>query len=323
MSFTKRLVDSEVEKQDRGLVFDIERFSTKDGPGIRTVVFFKGCNMDCFWCHNPESINLKPQLEYDETKCIACSSCVEACRRNALSVQSNVLIIDRSLCNECFDCVDACYSGALQRIGTEMTVSDILSEVLEDKIFYEGSGGGVTLSGGEVMMQSIFAAKLLEACKNEGIHTALDSNMSGNWSLFEEVLPFTDLVMADIKCMDDAAHKEAVGVSNKKVLENIKLVAERGTSLIVRTPVIPGFNDTKDNIRSTAEFVKTLDSLMYYELLAYHPLGESKAKKIGLVDRRKIRIPTREEMNELATEGLLAEIKVVINGIEKKQRGIK
>jgi pyruvate formate lyase activating enzyme len=168
------------------------------------------------------------------------------------------------------------------------------------------------------MMQRKFAAQLLEAFKNEGIHTAIDSNMSANWSLFEEVLPFTDLVMADIKSMDDAAHKQAVGVSNKMVLENIKRVAKHSIPLIVRTPIIPGFNATKENVRSTADFLKPLDSLIYYELLAYHPLGESKAKKIGLVDRKKIRIPTKEEMNELAEEALLSGIKVVVNGFEKK-----
>ncbi len=313
-----RLVGVEVHKENRGVIFDIERFSTKDGPGIRTVVFFKGCNMHCFWCHNPESMRFEPQLEYDERKCDACSSCVEVCASNALSLQDGVIRIDHSLCNECFACVTACYSGALQKIGKEMTADDILREVLEDKIFYDKSGGGVTLSGGEVMMQRKFAAKLLEAFKNEGIHTAIDSNMSANWSLFEEVLPFTDLVMADIKSMDDAAHTQAVGVSNKKVLENIKRVAEHGIPLIVRTPIIPGFNDTKENVRAAAEFLKPLDSLLYYELLAYHPLGESKAKKIGLVDRKKIRIPTKEEMNELAEEALLAGIKVVVNGFEKK-----
>jgi pyruvate formate lyase activating enzyme len=316
----RKLISSDVNKHDEGLIFDIERFSTKDGPGIRTVVFFKGCNMHCFWCHNPEGISLKPQLEYDVTKCTACSACVDACTRKALSLQSGVLVIDHSRCLGNFDCVEACYSGALKRIGKMMTVDDVLREVVEDKIFYERSGGGVTLSGGEVILQSRFASKLLKACKNEGIHTAIDSNMSVNWDRFAKVLPFTDLIMADIKCMDDIAHKEAVGVSNKKVLENIKMVADRGISLIVRTPIIPGFNDTKVNIRSTVEFLTTLDSLLYYELLAYHPLGESKAKKIGLEDRKKIRTPTRKEMYELAEEALLQDIKVVVNGIEMKPK---
>ncbi len=303
--------------QDKGLIFDIERFSTKDGPGIRTVVFFKGCNMHCYWCHNPESMDFRPQLEYDENKCIGCASCVEACKNGALSMQDGVLNIDYSRCSYCFSCVEACYSGALQLIGKEMTIADIINEVLEDKTFYDNSGGGVTLSGGEVMMQAEFAARLLERCKNERIHTAIDSNMSADWKQYEKVLPFTDLVLADIKNMDDTVHKKAVGVSNQKVLENISRIAEKGIPFIVRTPIIPDFNDTKENIRATAEFLKPFESLLYYELLSYNPFGESKAKKIGLVQREKTRIPTKLEMNELAEEALLAGVKVIVDGLEK------
>ena len=305
------------QEKKTGLIFDIERFSTKDGPGIRTVVFFKGCNINCFWCHNPESISARPQLQYEVSKCLGCRACIKACSKNALDLLENELKINFSLCDNCFECVEACYSGALQRIGKKMTVADILQEVLEDRVFYQNSGGGVTLSGGEVMQQSEFVTKLLQSCKEEGIHTAIDSNMSVKWENYIKVLPFTDLVLADIKSMDDTAHRKAVGISNRIVLENISRLAKLGAPLIVRTPVIPGFNDTSENIRAAAEFLKPFTSLLYYELLSYNPLGESKIPKLGLPQKTKISSYSKEKMNELAEEALKSGIKVFVDGFAR------
>ena len=305
------------QEKKNGLIFDIERFSTKDGPGIRTVVFFKGCNMNCFWCHNPESIHARPQLQYEVSKCLRCEVCVNACSKNALDLLDDGLKINFSLCDNCFECVNVCYSGALQRIGQEMTVSDVLQEVLEDRVFYQNSGGGVTLSGGEVMQQSDFAAELLKSCKDEGLHTAIDSNMSVKWESYKKVLPFTDLVLADIKNMDDNAHRKAVGISNKIVLENISRVAKLAIPFIVRTPVIPGFNDTKENIQATLKFLKPFPSLLYFELLSYNPLGESKIPKLGLPQKKKINGYSKEKVNELAEEALKSGIKVFVDGFAR------
>ncbi len=301
------------QEEIKGRIFDIERFSTKDGPGIRTVVFFKGCNMHCYWCHNPESIGAFSELKYDDSKCIGCLECMRVCPSNAHIIENQKHKIDRDLCTSCFACADACYSGALQLAGKSMTVEEVMAEILEDKQFYIRSGGGVTLSGGEVMLQSCFASKLLKRCKEENIHTAIDTNMSMEWKFFMEVLPYTDLVIADIKCMDSKLHQKATGKTNYKVLSNIKRIGKIKKPFIVRTPVIPGFNDNEGNIHETARFLKQFDSLIYYELLSYNPLGESKSIMLGK-PMNSIEVPSREAMKNLANIAKKEGIKVVLDG---------
>ena len=296
---------------DRGLIFDIERFSTADGPGIRTVVFFKGCNLHCYWCHNPESIRWNMELELDPAECIGCGGCVDVCPSGAHSFSESGHDVKRSLCTGCFACARACPSGALKVIGKHRSLESCMEEIREDRAFYSRSGGGVTLSGGEVLMQSDFAAKLLQTCREEGIQTAMESNLCFPWERVEKLTPFLDLVMADIKHMDPIRHKEATGQDNHRVLENLRLLDELGLPTIVRTPIIPGFNDTEENIRATGEFLKHLKNLQYYELLSYNPMGNDKRKRLGY-PVPEIAVPTRERMRQLAA--VVTDIPIWVDG---------
>lgn len=295
---------------DTGLIFDVERFSTADGPGIRTVVFFKGCNLHCYWCHNPESIRSCPELEYDPTECIGCGGCIDACPSGA-AVSGHGL--DRALCARCFACTQVCPSGARKVIGTHRSLESCMKEIREDSAFYSRSGGGVTLSGGEVLLQADFAAALLEKCREEGIHTAIESNLCFPAETVRKVAPWLDLAMADIKHMDSQRHRSATGQGNQRVLENLKLLDDLGIPTIVRTPIIPGFNDTEENIRATAEFLKGLQHLRYYELLSYNPMGNDKRKRLGY-PVPEISVPKKETMHHLASIAREADIPVWVDG---------
>ena len=285
---------------DTGLIFDIERFSTADGPGIRTVVFFKGCNLLCYWCHNPESIRSQAELELDPTECIGCGGCLEICPSGAHIMTNSGHDVERSLCTGCFSCARDCPSGALKVIGKHRSLESCMKEIREDRAFYSRSGGGVTLSGGEVLMQAEFAAALLKQCKEEGIHTAMESNLCFPGDRVKKLTPWLDLCMADIKHMDSVRHKEATGQGNERVLENLRLLDKLGIPTIVRTPIIPGFNDSEENVRATAEFLKGLENLQYYELLSYNPMGNDKRKRLGY-PVPEIEIPTKARMQELAS----------------------
>ena len=285
---------------DTGLIFDIERFSTADGPGIRTVVFFKGCNLLCYWCHNPESIRSQAELELDPTECIGCGGCLEICPSGAHIMTNSGHDVERSLCTGCFSCARDCPSGALKVIGKHRSLESCMKEIREDRAFYSRSGGGVTLSGGEVLMQVEFAAALLKQCKEEGIHTAMESNLCFPGDRVKKLTPWLDLCMADIKHMDSVRHKEATGQGNERVLENLRLLDKLGIPTIVRTPIIPGFNDSEENVRATAEFLKGLENLQYYELLSYNPMGNDKRKRLGY-PVPEIEIPTKARMQELAS----------------------
>ena len=284
---------------ERGMIFDVERFSTADGPGIRTVVFFKGCNFHCFWCHNPESIRPYPELELDEGRCIGCGMCVEICPRRAHRI-SPEHTIDRKACVRCFQCARVCPPGALKQVGKVMDVDEVMGEVREDAVFYRRSGGGVTLSGGEVLLQPYFAAGILRRCRQEGISTAIESNLSLPRQELEKLLPYLDLVMADIKHMDRGRHRDGTGEDNRQTLDNLLwLNREWDIPMVVRTPVIPGYNDTQENMEETASFLAGLDRLMYYELLSYNPMGSSKRRQLGMGEQN-IPVPGREHMDQLA-----------------------
>jgi pyruvate formate lyase activating enzyme len=261
------------------------RFSLRDGPGIRTTVFLKGCNMACKWCHNPETLSIRPQLMRYPEKCIGCLSCARACKSGAAVVEgygpNSRLAYCREKCTDCGACADGCYAGALVMSGVEMGVDEVMAEVMQDANYYRNSGGGVTLSGGEATAQPEFALALLEACKKAGISTAIETNMQADWAVYEKMIPVLDLVMLDIKLSGDAAHKKWTGVGNAKLLENAKKISGR-LPTIVRTPVIPGVNDTEAEIGSIAGVVKGLGGVEYYELLLYNPLGESKYQALGM-----------------------------------------
>ena len=240
----------------KGTVTEIQRFSLKDGPGIRTTVFLKGCNMACRWCHNPETLSRAPQLMRYPGHCIACGMCIKVCENDAMTIMDGELLFSREKCTDCGKCSNECFSGTLKLAGMEITVDDVMKEVLQDIDYYKNSGGGLTISGGEVICQPEFTKALLEAAKNEGISTAIETNMHAEWSVYENLLPLLDLVMLDIKLSCDEAHLQWTGVGNKLLLENTRKLAETGTPLVIRTPVIPGVNDTEEEIGRIAEIVK-------------------------------------------------------------------
>ncbi|NLO74717.1 MAG: glycyl-radical enzyme activating protein [candidate division WS1 bacterium] len=264
-----------------GTIFDIKRFAIHDGPGIRTTVFLKGCPLRCFWCHNPESQSPSPVLMQYPSQCIGCGRCLEVCPNGALSQGEEQIIIDRSRCQVCGRCGAVCYAQALVLLGRQVTVEEVIAEVLKDRAFYQTSGGGMTLSGGEPMAQLAFATALLQAAKGEGLHNVLDTCGFARWELYEAVLPHLDLVLYDLKAGESSAHKIATGVDNALILENLQRLSETGVEILVRVPVVPGLNATPEGIAALARLVAALPRPVPMELLAYHRLGESKHTAMG------------------------------------------
>lgn len=266
------------------LIFEIKGNSLDDGPGIRTVVFFKGCPLSCVWCHNPESKRTYAELSFDPQECIACDSCLGACANSALS-RDNPYFIDRKLCQRCFNCTLACPTGALTRIGQPMSVEEIAQIVLKDQPFYRVSGGGLTLSGGEATLYMDFASQLLQTLKAQGIHTLIETcGFFGLDTFAELLLPYLDMIYYDIKIFDSDYHKKYCGVPNEQILNNFtrlhSLSMNNNFEIIPRVPLIPGITDTEDNIRHIAAFLKH-NQVKKYELLAYNPLWHGKAIKLG------------------------------------------
>ena len=288
----------------KGMITTIQRFSLHDGPGIRTTVFFKGCNMHCLWCHNPETIDLQPQLHVYPSKCIHCGACALVCPTGARTMVDGRLVYTRALCTNRGDCVSECFTGAIALSGKEVSVSEVMAEILQDKPYYSRSGGGVTLSGGEVLQQPEFARAILEACRAEGIATAIETNLNADFRIISPLLPCLDLVMADLKLEDDTAHIKWTGASNQRVIDNIRLLDQAGIPMILRTPVIPGANDFDDEIRMIASFVSSVKSVLYYELLNFNPLGDSKYASLDMenifADARPLPDDRMEELAAIA-----------------------
>ena len=242
-----------IEKDLRASIFDIERNSFVDGPGIRTAVFFKGCNMKCQWCHNPEGLEPQPQIMFYKDKCIGCGKCEISCPVDA-----------RRIC------------------GKEYSVSEVADIILQDKIFYETSGGGVTFSGGECMLQIDCLYAILKKCKEYGIHTAVDTAGNVPFNYFEKILPLVDLFLYDVKSMDDEVHKRYVGTSNKRILNNLRKLLVIGKNIWIRVPLIANVNDSKENMKKLLEFVREHGTVEKIELLPYHSMGEPKYVALGI-----------------------------------------
>lgn len=261
-------------------VFDVQRFSVHDGPGIRTVVFFKGCGLSCLWCHNPEAVKRAPELAYYEDRCLVdCRLCVDVCPEDAIRDQRSERVrFDR--CTVCGDCVDACPAEALVRVGREVTAQALLEEVCQDRPFYDATGGGITLSGGEPLLHGTFLQRFLPLAKRERLHVTMETGGSASFEALEKLLPYIDLVLFDIKLIDSIRHERLTAATNARIHQNLARLVERGTSLVVRMPVVPGINTDDDNVVATAELLKRLE-LHDIDLLRYNHFWEAKLPRLG------------------------------------------
>ncbi len=270
------------DRNQKGWVFDLQHFSIHDGPGIRTTVFLSGCSLRCKWCQNPESHTVKPVLSFHADKCTACGDCISTCPENAIYIEDNRIHTNRALCTACGNCVPACPAAARSIIGKEMTAAEVLKDAAADKIFYDGSGGGVTLSGGEILVQPEFLKAIIELCREAGISTAVETTGNADWTIVKDTLKDADLVLYDLKHMDPAAHKSGTGAGNKKILENIvEIKKELKIPIFIRIPLIPGYNDSPENLNKTARFVREeLGDDTPVNLLPYHRLGLGKWEQL-------------------------------------------
>jgi len=291
-------------------IFNIQRFSTKDGPGIRTTIFFQGCNLNCAWCHNPESIPGVPRLQYFEDKCCGCRVCEQVCDKGVHTFDKDGRHhVQADLCVRCGRCVTYCPTEALQYKNKDYTAEELVTITLKDKAYYESSGGGVTVSGGEPMLQADFIAELFIALKEHGIHTAVDTAANVPFAEFKKVMPYTDLFLVDIKAMDPNIHKMYTGVKNDLILNNIESLSQAGKEMMIRMPILKGVNDDHNNIRKAAEFLSRQKCIRSVQLLPYHNYGIDKGASVG-IERKEFEPP--QNLNELVKEfsifGINAEV---------------
>lgn len=265
-----------------GTVFDIQHFCVDDGPGIRTTVFLKGCPLRCAWCHNPEGLSVTPQMFFHTDKCVLCGRCVAVCDRGGHSIVEDKHVFARENCIRCGACVAACPAEALRITGKDMTVDEVLADVLSDKPFYETSGGGLTLSGGEPLSQGKFACALLKAAKDAGLNTCVETSGFCSEDTLEEAAAYTDLFLLDVKETDDARHKQFTGVDREKILRNARRLASLQKPIILRCPVIPGCNDREEHFRQIAALAADLGTVREIHLEPYHPFGVDKYESLGL-----------------------------------------
>ena len=282
-----------------GIVFNIQRYSIDDGPGVITSVFLKGCPLTCLWCSNPESWNPLPEVTWRYTSCKKCGTCVETCPLGLVTLDEDGVHIDRKSCDRCGKCVEACIQGALRMSGIKMTVEEVYNVVKRDMDYYRLSGGGLTCSGGEILMQADFVAELFKRCRKNGIHTCADTSGFGSQQDMEKILAYADLVYYDLKHMDPAEHKKLCGQSNDLILKNLALVVEKAIPIVIRVPLIPGYNDSDENITAIAKTVAELNKGISVNILPYHRYGENKYRMIDMKYRLKdVKYPTEKELDK-------------------------
>ena len=292
---------TQTELETKGLVFDIKKYAIHDGPGIRTTVFFKGCPLNCLWCHNPESWKANVELGFRKGRCLGCGQCVEECQQEAISLVDNRPVTDADKCIFCGRCPDVCPAGARQIIGREMTVSEVMAEVEQDVIFYDQSGGGVTFSGGEPLMQPDFLLALLNQCRQQNIHTAVDTSCYAEPELVESVAEKAELFLCDIKHMDNEMHERFTGVGNNLILENIGRISRSGKKIVIRIPIIPDFNDDPANIEATGNFTASLQGVGRIDILPFNRGGAEKSVRLtGENQSMQVETPDEEQMNLIA-----------------------
>ncbi|MGI6424296.1 MAG: glycyl-radical enzyme activating protein [Tepidanaerobacteraceae bacterium] len=285
---------------EKGIVFNIQKLSIHDGPGIRTLVFLKGCPLRCLWCSNPESQKAKPQVASFHKRCIGCGVCEVVCPQKAIKEIDGLYIIDDELCDDCGICVKECYTNSKQFMGKEMTVEEVVEEVMKDNMFYKRSGGGVTFSGGEPLMQPAFLLALLKEFKKQNVNTAIETSGYCDTEVLKEIADYLDIIHYDIKHMDTDIHKKITGVSNELILKNLKALDSKRKKIIVRIPIIPTYNDSEEHIKSVVDFCSDLKSVEKIELLPYHNLGEYKYKSINReYELSELKTPDKEHMEKL------------------------
>jgi pyruvate formate lyase activating enzyme len=297
----------------KGWIFNIEKYAIHDGPGIRTTVFFKGCRLRCWWCHNPEGQNPTPELIYRQNRCIGCGECVARCAREALSLTYEHVTLNWENCSMCGVCAQTCPSEALSIVGKEMSVKETINEIGSDIAFYEESEGGVTFSGGEPLLQLDFLNSVLHECNERGFHTTLDTSGYASQEAIERIRDKVDLFLYDIKTMNDANHRKYTGVSNKPILQNLQRLAEKGSSIVISLPIIPHINDDENNILRTGGFVSSLHNINYVSLLPYHRTAIDKYKSMSRPYKlKRIQPPSSQKINlikeKLETFGLRVKI---------------
>jgi pyruvate formate lyase activating enzyme len=282
-----------------GIVFDIKRYAINDGPGIRTAVFFKGCPLKCWWCHNPEGQSSLPQLMFRSNRCTASMDCIDICPKKSIHWDGES-ITDWAACDHCGLCADICYAGARELIGHTISVDQLMKDIVRDIPYYDQSGGGVTFTGGEPMFQREFLQEALFACKQQGIHTILDSSGYAPRDGFEAIYPLVDLFLFDLKMMDGQKHIKYTCVSNHGILDNLKMLSDARAKIIVRIPLIPGVNDDAEEIESMAAFLAALPYLEGIELMPYHEIGIIKYESLGMsYQLTGTKIPTSQQIMDI------------------------
>lgn len=282
-----------------GVVGNIQHYSIHDGPGIRSTIFLKGCPLACGWCHNPENLRFTPQLRWQEEKCMACGDCAKTCPAAAVLLTPAGVQIDEKACTLCGACVSACPTLALEMLGKRMTVAEAAAVLLKDALFYESSGGGVTISGGEPLAQPEFTLELLQALQQADVHTTVDTSGHAPWPALEKCAKYTDLFLYDIKHLDAARHQELTGVDNTLILDNLRRLAARGANIWLRMPILPGLNDAPEHIETVGELARQLGLREIY-LLPYHHLAVGKYEKLGMqYQLPNLAEPSQEHMEEL------------------------
>lgn len=303
-----------------GVITHIQRFSVHDGPGIRSTVFLKGCQLRCLWCHNPETYRRHPEIQVFADRCIGCRACAAACRHAAHEFTGTAHLYHRQRCTACGECTETCYAKSLVRVGESRTAEAVVSEVLADRPFYQPAGG-VTISGGEPLLQAEFTCAILRLCRREGIHTAVETNLAWPWDVVAPLVPLVDLFLVDIKTMDDAAHRTWTGASNARTLANLRQLDALDREIEVRTPVIVGFNDRPEQIGAIADFLAALRHVHGYDLLPYHPLGSGKYEALALDGPPpEFHAPSAAELDDLAARAARENFVVRVAGARPARR---
>ncbi|GAA0675499.1 pyruvate formate lyase activating enzyme [Clostridium cadaveris] len=299
----------------RGSIFNIQRYSIHDGPGIRTTIFFKGCPLKCQWCHNPESQRQEKEIMIYTNKCIDCGFCAKACKSGALTFEEGMIHFNKILCKNCGECCEVCPTGARTIVGEYKNSETLLKEIEKDKVFYDESDGGVTFSGGEPLSQEKFLEEILKRCKEAGIHTTVDTSGYGSENTIRSITPYVDLFLYDLKSMNDFVHKKYTGVSNKRILENLKLIGELGGKIFIRIPLITGINDSKEDIYSFIKFIKNIDGILQVNILPYHNISQEKYLRLRREYQcENVKEPTSEGLEEIKSMFENEGFKTVIGG---------